>query len=480
MTREEKEFILFEFEPQLRSNIKWLFERQSIDGLFPVFFVLYSYRHHLTISFGKESIEYTRGVNELQDRLYEASLLALGGDAGQFVRLWDIQDLIESIDKPLYDKVYSRLVDSILCMTDLVAGTQMQPDSRIAYTMARIFEEHGCKSVFGAFSGVGIYALACEGMKYTGAEPYAPANLIAEVLCDAFGVKKAEFLNENPHNSWTRRRFDAVIGNLPVDADFFNIYRADAFLHKFNQNQNNFIKKLIERKTARKTSALLIHFEFANYAEYDETRKHICDSGMLETVIALPEDIFQKSLVPTYLLILDMEGGHTEAEFMDATKTSDRQGSISYTYKSNLFDIRESVKDNERVTVSYEQIAKASWSFNPAIYIQNAVARGDQELVRLGDLVSVHSGKMVEGQRYVAYESLSESFNRAVGGVTPAAPIKYQNAFVEGPSVLVALTGGSRRETQSLKCGICRDYGSYGVDFFLTVLKPNPEKILPD
>lgn len=480
MTQEEKEFVRFEFEPQLRDNIKWLFERQSIDGLFPVFFVLYSYRHNLPITFEEESIKYAKGADELQDRLYEASLLALGGDTGQFAYLWDVQDLIESIDTALYIETYPKLIDYILCMTDLVAGTQLQPNSRIAYTIGQILKERGCKTVFGAYSGIGIYALACRGMKYTGAEPYAPANLIADVLCDAFDVKKGEFMNVNPLNEWTRRRFDAVIGNLPVDADFFNIYRANSFLRQFNQIQNEFISKLIKRKTARKIAALLVHFEFANSAGYDVTRKLICDNGMLDTVIALPEDIFQKSLVPTYLVILDMKGGHTSAVFMDATKSKRRQTASYYTYMANLYDLRECVKDNERVVVSYEQIERAAWSFNPAIYIQNAVCREGQELVRLGDLVSVYSGKMVKGERYIGYESLSETFSKAASGIIPSAPDKYENALVEGPSVLVALTRGSRRETQTLKCGICRDYGTYSVTFFLTVLKPDPEKILPD
>ena len=480
MTREEKEFIVIDFDYDYRETIDWLFERNNLDGVFPVFFILYSYRHRLPISFEEDSMEYESGKDSLQDRLYDSSLMTFGGDKSQFAYLYGLQELIESIPKRLFNEAYGFLLEGALCQTDLVAGTQLQPNARIATTIANILKENGCQTVFGAFSGIGTYALACKGLKYTGAEPYAPANLIAEVLCDAFDVKKARFLTENPAEEWTRRQFDAVIGNLPVDADFFNISRADRFLHSFNQLQDKYIRKLIERKTARKMAALLIHFEFANYADYDKTRKRICEKGMLKTVIALPEDIFRDALVPSYLLILDKEGGRHEAEFMDATGSMRRQSAFMHTFMANQFDVRGCVKDSERVTVGYDQIAKASWSFNPAVYIQDAECREGQELIRLGDLVSVSSGKMVEGERYVAYDTLSDNYSRVAAGVTPAAPTGNENALVEGPSVLVALTRGSRREQQKIQCGICRDQGTYSVTFFLTVLKPDPEKILPE
>ena len=480
MTQEQKDYINFDFIPAFYKEVGWLFTRRNMDGLFPVFFILYSYKHGLPISFGDSSMkEHVRGKDSLQDRLYDASLMTFGGEKSQFVRLRGLQEKVESLERELYDEIYPSLLDCSLVQTDLADGTQMQPNSRIATTVACILKEHGCKTVFGAFSGIGIYALACEGMKYTGAEPYAPANLIAEVFCDAFEIKDAEFINENPLSKWTRRKFDAVIGNLPVDADFFNVFRADKFLHSFNVKQNSFIKTLIERCTARKVAALLIHFEFANYRAYDQTRKLICDNGLLEAVIALPEDIFRESLVPTYLLILDMEGGHTDAEFMDATKSKYRQPG-NYTYRSNRFDIRESVKDNERVRVDYETISRAAWSFNPAVYIQNAECRDGQQLVRLGDLVRVSSGEMADGERFIPYNALSDSFSRVAAGITPSAASKEQKQLVEGPSVMIALTRGSRRESQKLTCGICREHGTYSVEFFLCVLKPDPERILPD
>lgn len=479
MTQEEWEFILMDFDHDFAEETAWLFARRNIDGLFPVFFILYSYRHRLPVTFTEDSMEYEAGKNKLQDRLYDASLLTFGGDKSQFAWLYGLQELIESISKRLFDESYFHLLDGALCRTDLVAGTQMQPNARIATTIANILQENGCKTVCSAYSGVGLFALACKGMKHTGIEPYAPANLIAEVLCDARGIRNAQFLTDDPLENWTRRQFDAVIGNLPVDADFFNLYRADHMLFNFNQQQDAFIRKLIDRKTAKKMAALLVHFEFANYYRYDKTRQRICEKGMLKTVIALPEDIFRDALVPTYLVILDMEGGRNEAEFLDARESKFRQTAFSHIIRANEFDVRECVKDNERVTVGYDQIARASWSFNPAVYIQNAECREGQELVRLGDLVRMEIGDMVKGERYVGYESLSSDFSRVATGITPAAP-NGENQQVDGPCVLVALSRGSRRETQKIQCGICNDPGRYSVTFYLPVLKPDTEKILPE
>ena len=482
MTYEEKEFILCKVLPELDNRINWLFERQNMDGVFPVFFVLYSYKHGLRISFNETSmLGYNPGADALQDRLYDASLMVLGGDKTKFAELRDIQALIESFEKRLFDASYDYFLDWIIIKhTNLGSGTHLRPNPRIATTISNILKEHGCKTVYCAYSGIGVYALACNGLVYTGTEPYAPANLVAEVLCDAFEVKKTEFYDDNPLEYWTKRKFDAVIGNLPVDADFWNVYRADRFLKKFNDLQNDFIKKLIAKKTARKTAALLVHFEFANYGYYDETRELICRNGMLETVIALPEDIFREADVPTYLLILDMEGGRHEAEFIDAQKSLRKQRVLYDTYSANTFDIRDCANEDEHVVISYETIARAAWSFNPAVYIQNATCKEGQELVRLGDLVSFSYGNMVTGRRVIHSSALSEMFSRVASDIKPEAADGMDNQPVDGPCVMLALTPGRRDKTQKLVYGICREYGSYSVDFFLTVLKPDPEKILPE
>ena len=473
----------FNFLLELGNYVKGLFERRQIDGLFPVFFIFYSYRHDLPLSFSKDSMEFERGKDTLQDKLYDAALLAFGGDSKQFARLMNVQIWIASKDRTFFQKVYPLLIDSLLCQTDLVAGTQMQPNSRIAFTVASILKEHGCETVFGAYSGIGIYALACAGMKYIGAEPYAPANLIAEVLCDAFGVEKPELYHENPLDQWPNCEYDAVIGNLPTDADFFNEYKADHCLHEYNERQNEFIQKLLKEKTARKTAALLIHFEFANYPNYDDTRKYICERGMLEAVIALPENIFRDARVPTYLLILDMKGGRSEVEFLDATQSKIREPGYQHAYRDNLYDMRQAVQEEEWVRVSYDQIAEASWSFNPAVYIQNAIASEGQELIRLGDLVRIPNGKKSIDLPLIEYGALSDNFSQIVAGITPTTSdfdFFLECLLVEGPAVLVAMSAGTRREGKKLVYGICRENGSYEVVHCTSILQPDPEKISPE
>lgn len=477
MTRAENDYIKFDFSTKYSKEIEWLFEQQNVDGLYPVFFILYSYRHNLAAPLDKNA--YQAGNDALQDKLYEASLRIFMGDKSQFSHLSGLQKLIESIKKSLFDEAYVYLLDGALRKTNLVSGTQLQPNARIATTIANILKEHGCETVFGAFSGIGIYALACEGMRFTGAEPYAPANLIAEVLCDAYGITDAYFSTANPLEPWTSDKYDAVIGNLPVDVDFANESRADRYLSGFNAKQNEFIQKLLKRKTARKSAAILIHFRFANERDYDKTRMAICQNGLLEMVIALPENIFREAYTPSYLLILDMAGGHNEAIFMDATASMDRQSSVSSSYWRNRFDLRECVKDTERVQVSYETIANASWSFNPAVYLQNAICREGQELVRLGDIASVSYGHMGQGERFIDYRSLSDDFRQVASGITPTVANQHGHT-VEGPCILLGLTKATRKYSQNLVCGICRDYGEYSVEFFLPAIKPDSTKVIPD
>lgn len=472
-----------DFYNGLSREAKKIIGGENMEDLLPLYFILYSYRHRLPISFTGTGLQgYVPGKDALQDRLYNASLTALGGDSSRFSDLSDLQGHIARLSRKNFEKEYPAILDVLLCSTTLAGGTEMWPNQSIAVTAANILREHGCNTVFGAFSGIGNLAVACDGMAFTGAEQNARANLIAEVLCDAFGIRGAEFLAEHPMNKWPDRKFDGVIGNLPSDADFFNEYRADRFLNLFNEQQRLFVNKLLDSGTAKKAAVMLVHFQFANRYDYGTTRKLICDKGLLESVIALPEDIFKEAYIPTYLLVLDMKGGHDKATFYDAAKsTSRRNPPFDHTIRHNAYDVRDFVREGEKITVSYDLIAKTSWSFNPSAYLQNAECLEGQTLVRLGDLVEIPPIDWIKGERHISHEDLSDSFDKVHNGIVPSAPDSFPGyCRVNGPGVLLSISRGTRKVGHTVVCGICREEGTYSVGDCITVLKPNTDKILPE
>lgn len=472
-----------DFYNGLSREVNKIIGGDDMNDLFPLFFILYSYRHRLSLTFTDDDLQgYVPGKDALQDRLYNAALTALGGDSSRFSDLRGLQSYIARLSRKDFEKEYPAILEELLCSTTLVGGTEMWPNHSIAVTTANILREHGCRTVFGAFSGIGNLAVACDGMAFTGAEQNARANLIAKVLCDAFGIGDAEFLTEHPLKKWHDRKFDGVIGNLPSDVDFFNKLRADKFLSSFNKQQRAFILKLLDSGTAEKAAVVLVHFEFANQYAYETTRKLICDKGLLESVIALPEDIFKEAYIPTYLLVLDMKGGHDKATFYDAAKSKSRKKTpFDHTIRHNAYDVRDFVKDYEKVTVSYGLIAKTSWSFNPSAYLQNAECREGQTLVRLGDLVKISPVDWIEGERHISHRDLSDSFDKVHHGIVPSAPDSFPGyCRVNGPSVLLSISSGTRKEGHSVVCGICREEGTYSVGDCITVLKPDKDKILPE
>ena len=465
-------------------NVKWLFERQNIDGIFPVLYLLYSYKKELPTCLDipwKSGDDPDLEAEELQRKLYIASLGVLGGDSGLFERLREMYELLDECDEELYNELYIPLIEQLLCRRSLVSDSALLPHQGIATTIFNILREKGCKSVYVAYSGAGSFVIESRGMSYIGAEPYAPANLIAEVLADAYGIKGASFENTDPLEKWTRKKVDAVVGNLPVDADFFNESRADHLLEQFVKKQDAFVKKLLQRKTARKSAVFLVHFEFANYIEYDQTRQDICEKGLLDTVIALPESIFAQATVPTYIVVLDMQGGRKDATFIDATKS--HWQSFSHTISSNRGDLRFDGPPDcglKCVTIGYDEMQKADWSFNPFVYIQDAVCPEGMELVRLGDVADVIVSFAEEG-RYLDPLFLTNSVKKMLEGIRPSASTNFRFlTHVPENGILLSLSPGARRQEQSLVCGFYKDAEPCRTESYVSVMKPNSEKVIPE
>lgn len=477
ISKEDREYLFDEFEHKFIKKIDWLFERENIDGVFPILLVMYSYKKRLGIDFTQDGIEgYERGKDDILDGLYDASSAFFGGDETGFRRLVDINDCLHSITKKMFDWYYPFLVDKVLSRPGTLSsgpldGNALMPNMRIARTIANVLKEHGCESVYTLFSGIGVYSRAFKGLQFTGAEPYAPAILISRVLNDAHHIRSSKYLNVNPLDSWPRKGYDAIVSNIPVDVDFFEERRFHMFSKKYDEMQVAFFRKVLDKGKAKKVVAGLISFDVANYGEYDNIRKEICDRGLLESVMALPEEIFGNA-AKTYIVVLDMAGGRDSATFMDATQSLRRQLSLYSDY-----DVRDSVKDGEKTTVAYSVMEKANWSFNPAVYIQNAECTEGLELVRLGDLVSIPKGR-VKGRRTVSKAFFSERFAKVALGTTPVdVSNNYDEIPIEGPSLMMALTAGTRSSDLKLHCAICKDTGQYATESFVSVLQPDPNKI---
>lgn len=482
MAQNEIEKMMDSLCDPLIQNSKWLFERQDVEGVFPLFYLFYSYNKGLPTCLDKVR-HADKDEDKLQEKLYNAALGVLGGDPADFSKLENIYQTMKDMGRDRFGNKYIGFLEGTLCRTSLVSGTAPLPNQIIATTIFKILRKKGCENVYVAYSGAGSYVVESRGITYRGAETSAQLNLIAEVLADAYGIESYSFINTDPLTDWPKEKYDAVIGNLPVDVDFFDTARADHFLTEFNNKQDAFIKALLKHSTATKVAALLVHFEFANKADYDETRKAICDRGMLDTVIAMSEDIFTQANVPTYIIILDMKGGRDSATFIDATHF--RRG-ITRTISGNRVDMRFSSKGVRKIIdVSYDRMKDANWAFNPFVYMQGAFCPEGMELVRIGDVAEVVVGMAKKGQ-FIEPEHLSRSVKTVLEGISAT---KRKNAWgnpftnykpVPPNSILLGLSSGTRRTEQNLVCGMYKGDGPCCTDCFVSVLKPFTEKILPE
>lgn len=475
-TKKEKETLL-KFEPEFAKSILPLRKDNAAESVIPVFLVLFANRDESGLRFLDDRITgYNGKEKDILGRLllYTESCL----DGQEYRYLARIDKCINSLGKRLFKKIFCRLLETSLVNTNLVGGTHALPDFRIARTAVNILKEHGCDTIAVVESGAGVFAKASEGLVYTGIEPDGPLRLISDAICNAHRLETYKNVYGTFLSNWMSDKYDGVIGNLPVDADFSNEYRFFHMQHMFNDWQAEFIKKLLLSGTAGKAAVVSVHFDFANKEKYSLFREQLCKHGFLETVIALPEDIYINACIPNYLLVLDRKGGHKEVEFIDASSSLVRQQRRKYLMCGNDFDVRDCVKDAERIVVPHAGMAKVEWAFNPSIYLQNAVCPEGMELVRLGDLVTIPTGISVKGERFISSDFFSERFEKVVSGVTPSAlGSKWEGISVEGPGLMIALKFETRREEPKLKCAICKDEGRYTTETYCPVLQPNPDRI---
>lgn len=475
-TEKEKE-LLIKFGSAFSEAISPLLcGNQQPESVIPVFLVLFACRENLRLNFADDGILVSDNTGSaLLKRLLSFSNKLV--DKSEIPYLVEIDKCIRSLERPNFKIIFHRLIDQTLVSTNAVGGTQELPNFRIARTASNILREHGCDTIGVIGSGLGSFGKACKEANYVGIEQNGSFRLIADAVCEGTNACSYRNVYGTFLSGWENNKFDGVIGNLPVDADFFNEYRFSHLEHKFNDLAAKFIIKLLPSGVVGKTAITLVHFDFANKCDFDLLRKQLCENGLLETVIALPENIFINANVPTYMLVFDMKGRHDDVEFIDATASLVRDANYSYCMYGNDFDLREQVLDSERIVVPHSTMEQLDWSFNPKVYLQNAECPEGMELVRLGDLASMPEYKEVKGERTLSSDFFSERFEKVAKGVTPSSLSgQFKMQLIEGPSLIFSLTSGHRRDIQRLRCAICNDKGVYSTDTYAAVLQPNPDR----
>ena len=398
---------------------KYLLTRSPMveQDIMRVLFILYCAKKGISLKFtDKVLVEDPDNQDPLYRRLRNA---ATGGrEDHQFVEHLQIMyDKLSGPGKSILDKTYTDLLRSVVMNYGKVNNTVAFPPVPLLTTVAEILSDYECKSAYLFNDNLGALSwFLDDDIKVYAHEDSEYHNIIRDVLHDALGFKMSI-------DSHTRKlKYDACVSFTGVDYYFAQKESYDMSCgSKSNANAAG-LSALVNLDMAD-VIVFLVHHQVANNKEYEGYRRKICNDGILDMVITLPDNIFSDAKVATSLVVINKNKKDDKVTFISADNVFRRLKS-----KTSDIDIRKEAKPEEMVTVSYSEIAELEHTFNAHVYIQDAECQEGQELVPLKDIARFIYGLNGEakGTEVINSDSCSDNIIDAIYN------IRYHNAVPWG------------------------------------------------
>lgn len=251
--------------------------------------------------------------------------------------------------------------------------------------------------VYDPFAGVASYALTIpKGARYIGEEIHPLVTAIGNLRIMANDID-GEVLNESSLND---RDFDADIivstppFHLPVETEKFPWSKRYG---KENDACSFLLKKcLFTRKRGIITTVGKFNFNPASR----HSRKILVEADIIDTVISLPPNIFDRTGGKTYVYVLNPDHDHKgSVRFVNATDL------FTVSQRKNILDVDGIIsllnKPGEKNTnVAIDEIEANNYILSPEFYLkpQIEVPHG-ASLIRMGELVDYVSPKTISKER---------------------------------------------------------------------------------
>lgn len=447
---------------------KYLLTRSPLveQDIMKVLFILYSVKNGIALRFSDNVLAEDSGnPDPLYLRLRNA---ATGGRKDhEFVEYLQIMyDRLSGPGKSILGKSYTDLVMSVVMNYGKMNNTVVFPPVPLLTTVAEIISDYGCKSAYLVNDNLGALSwFMNDGIKIYAHNDSEYHNIIRDVLHDALGFE----MNIEHHTK--RDRTDACVSFTGIDYYFAQGTAYDVNYRSKSNAQMSILTTLINMAVAD-VIVFLAHHQVANNHEYEGYRRKICNDGILDMVITLPDNIFSDAKVATSLLVINKKKKDDKVTFISAENVFKKLKS-----KVSDIDIRKEAGPEDKATVSYSEMAEIGWAFNAHLYIQDASCQEGQELVALKEIVRFKSGFNNDpmGTEVIASRSCSDNIIDALCNIRfekPGSLIRYHT--VPGPAVVFKVDRDFK-----LKAAVYS--GKEPCSVFMTCysLIPETEKILP-
>ena len=447
---------------------KYLLTRSPLveQDIMRVLLIMYCAKKGISLKFSdKILVEDQDNQDPLYRRLRNA---ATGGRADhQFIEHLQIMyDKLSGPGKSALDKRYKDLLRSVVMNYGKMNNTVVFPPVPLLTTVADIISDYGCKSVYLFNDNLGATSWFMNGdIKVYAHEDSEYHNIIRDVLHDALGFRM------DIECRTKTGKYDACISFTGVDYYFAQGESYDMTYGSKSNAQMSILSTLINKDVAD-IIVFLTHHQVANNKEYEGYRRKICNDGILDMVITLPDNIFSDAKVATSLVVINKNKKDDKVTFISAENVFRNLRSTT-----SDIDIRKEAKSEDIATVSYSEMAGLEWSFNANLYIQDAECEEDQELVPLSELVRFTSGfdSKPLGMEVITARSCSDNIIDALCNIRYQSPGKwggYHN--ISDPAVIFNIDSNFK-----LRIAVYPDKKPCSVFLTCYSLLPDTTKILP-
>ena len=447
---------------------KYLLTRSPLveQDIMRVLLIMYCAKKGISLKFSdKILVEDQDNQDPLYRRLRNA---ATGGRADhQFVEHLQIMyDKLSGPGKSALDKKYKDLLRSVVMNYGKMNNTVVFPPVPLLTTVADIISDYGCKSVYLFNDNLGAASwFMNDDIKVYAHEDSEYHNIIRDVLYDALGFG----MDIECHTKIGK--YDACISFTGVDYYFAQGESYDMTYGSKSNAQMSILSTLINKDVAD-VIVFLAHHQVANNKEYEGYRRKICNDGILDMVITLPDNIFSDAKVATSIVVINKNKKDDKVTFISADNVFKRLKS-----KTSDIDIRKEAKPEEMVTVSYSEMSELAYTFNAHIYIQDAECQEGQELVPLKDIARFIYGLNGEakGTEVIDSDSCSDNIIDAIYN------IRYHNAVPWGEYYTISSPAVVFDVDLDFKLSLAVYLDKKPCSVFMTCysLIPDTQKILP-
>lgn len=449
--------------------------------LFNALTVLYAVKKGIRLDFDASGC--LVGHDDTEDETFHILFTATVAIKGADYKFRDVSNLyriVSGLDPKAYPAHYPGFIEAVKnkCKA-LNGGTVALPRFFISKTIGDIVRQHGCKSVYNPFAGVGGLLLGLDpDVEYVGQEAYGIYSIFSRVLADAYGYENASFEVGNPLADWSDKQYDAVIFNLPTDC-YFDDYEKYVYKDKaYDDLHETVFNMILEKRTAKKIAIGLVRYPFIRSDSFKELRRRLFEEGLLDSVICLPEKgVFSDSLIKTAIIVLDFENKHDTSVFYRGDYALAHNHSAYSAIRSGGYDIIDETPEPFRRSVNGPVLEYFDWKYISAIYANPVACNDDEQACFITNIASVippkktktKSGNIVSSSCFspLFFEVLNKRNKYDSEEILVGMPSE-----VSGPCVLFRLSS-EKIEACVIRAGETVIYDSYNI----YAIRPKEEKV---